>query len=106
MLRSIVRACFWLGLSLLLSGCDLSAFQQGMAIQTDPPPLPAQPLYVLATNVYEGQRHELVIVDWESWQVTHRTPLLAGAPQHLSRDPMGRIWIGYGAYPGHVDRRV
>ncbi len=96
----------WL-LIVWLSGCAaIDTVQQRLS---QPPvntatPMPAHPLYVL-TIAGENNNHELLVVDSESWRVARRTVLLPVAPWEFSRDPQGRIWIGYGAEPG-VDRRV
>lgn len=69
------------------------------------PPLPNHPLYVPAVSAQRLGNNELVIVDADTWQITQRTSLLGVAPWDFSRDPQGRIWIGYGAQPGG-DTRV
>lgn len=88
---------------LFLAGC----FPFGGQIATIPTdaqgqPFPTNPLYVMASAV--GNR-ELLVVDPTTWQIVRRTQLLSAGISDFSRDPQGRIWLGYGAQPG-VDERV
>jgi hypothetical protein len=91
-------------LALVLSGC-LMWQQIDAALTVNSTPLPARPLYVLVVNAQVFGDNHLVIVDADTWQVARRVPLLGVTPWDFSRDPQGRIWVGYGAQPGG-DRRV
>jgi len=97
-------------LILLLNGCRPvgqflevlvnSSQQINARMAGNAPALPTHPLYVL--EVY--QNDELVIVDPATWQVMRRAPLLNENSWDFTRDPLGRIWIGYGATPGMETR--
>lgn len=112
---SLIRPLSIILLALILSGCmpigqflealvEVSRrFNQQMAVTI--PPLPVHPLYVLTVSARRFGNNQLVIVDTDTWQITQRTFLLGVAPWDFSRDPQGRIWIGYGAQPGG-DMRV
>lgn len=102
-------------LALIVSSCTpLGRFLEGLVevsqrvnerMTVKVPPLPAHPLYVLVVSARRFGNNQLVIVDADTWQVTRHTSLLGVAPWDFSRDPQGRIWIGYGAQPGG-DTRV
>lgn len=91
-------------LPMLLTGCTASDVPSGVSTAgswfATPPPLPTHPLYVIARGVGSDQHNELVMVDADTWQVSRRTRLLNAFPWGMSQDPLGRIWIGYGAGPG------
>ncbi len=92
--------------SLVKSGQRLKIIEQGLkALFPTPMPMPARPLYVLTVSAGRVGNNELLIVDADTWQVARRTSLLWAIPWDFSRDPEGRIWIGYGAQPG-PERRV
>lgn len=96
----------WL-LVLLFSGCvEMDMAQQQWAQQpvNTATPMPIQPLYIL-TVAGDNDLNELIIIDPTTWSIARRTTLLPVAAWELSRDPQGRIWIGYGAEPG-VDHSV
>ncbi|MFN8488666.1 MAG: hypothetical protein U0350_13785 [Caldilineaceae bacterium] len=105
---SLTRILGLLFLVFWISGCAAldSPPQKAMVLTVDNNiSLPAHPLYVLAVSAGTYGNNELVIVDVNSWQVVRRTTLLDVAPWDFSRDPQGRIWVGYGADPGG-DHRV
>jgi len=83
-------------LALWMSGCTIiDEIGQQAATQPNNRPLPTHPLYVLTMSVGKVGINQLVIVDPITWQVTQQVPLLSEAPDNLSRDPQGRIWMGY-----------
>lgn len=111
-----IRTIITILLALTLSGCtSLNQFmaaltKSGRMIGELTPsevmaPLPKRPLYVLTVSEPNLGDNQLVIVDADTWQVTQWTWLPRVAPWDLSRDPEGRVWIGYGAQPGG-DKRV
>lgn len=92
-------------LIVLLGGCStLELVQQRLSQRPvdTATPMPAHPLYVIASAV---SYHELLVVDPASWQIVRRSPLLQVGTWDFSRDPQGRVWLGYGAEPG-ADNRV
>jgi len=83
-------------LALWMSGCAVvDEMRQQISMPPNSIPLPAHPLYVLTVSVGKLGINQLVIVDPLSWQVTQQVPLLNVSPDNLSRDPQGRIWMGY-----------
>lgn len=57
------------------------------------PPLPARPLYGLASP--KPVVNDLAVIDLDTWEVVRRAPLLSDFPTTFSRDPLGRIWVGF-----------
>jgi len=115
MLISLSHPLICMLLALIVSGCTpLGQFLEALVevsqrvnarMEVTVPPLPERPLYVLTVSARRFDNNQLVIVDADTWQVTRRTSLPGVAPWDFSRDPQGRIWIGYGAQPGG-DTRV
>ena len=100
-----LRILSLLALALWVSSCTIiDEIGQQAATQPNHKPLPAHPLYVMALSAGKAHNNELVIVDPVTWQVVRRTPLLSVFPWDFSRDPQGRIWLGYGAEPGGDER--
>ncbi|MFN8488668.1 MAG: hypothetical protein U0350_13795 [Caldilineaceae bacterium] len=78
------------------SGCTfLDEMNQQAAMPPSTTPLPARPLYVSTISAGKLGINQLILVNPTTWQVARQVPLLSEAPYDLSRDPQGRIWLGY-----------
>ena len=110
----VAKICLLIGLALSVVGCDAALLEDLTEITyesfTQPTSsLPERPVYVLANfrRVAESPfPHELYIIDGDTWQIWNKTPLLPNRATEFSRDPTGRIWIGYGGGPGEVGKHV
>lgn len=97
--------------SFLLQGCYADLYLPWLSTgMSSSNPLPEKALYLFADsdnfpdNMYPNA---LYIINAESWEVYKEVPLLSGRrPSSLQRDPMGRLWIGYGGGVGYIDDRV
>ena len=105
MIRAL-KANYLLGrLFLLVWLVGLTACQSQQAAQG---PLPTHLAYVLAGKAeYNNFRNNaLTLVDTDSWQVYKRIALPHSRAESFSRDPQGRIWIGFSGNTDRGDNRV
>lgn len=71
---------------------------------------PTHPLYIVAMiprPSQDGTNNVLVTLNADTFEETNRTRLLDGMMiRKLNRDPLGRIWIGYGWVPKNYTNQV
>jgi hypothetical protein len=74
----------------------------------DPAPFPARPAYILVSqNVANGfENNALVIFDAEARAISRKIDLPHSWAKNFSRDPQGRIWIGFSGDSYRTDNRV
>lgn len=70
-------------------------------------PAAQPPLYVLSSvNGANVRRDALALVDPGSWKVRRQVALPPSWAQHISRDPLGRLWLGFSGTRDSLDDRV
>jgi hypothetical protein len=92
------RAALLLVLLILLTACQAA----GSAPAARP-----SPVYVLSSVNSGDLRHNtLTLIESSSWKVQRSVPLPPSWAQQISRDPQGRLWLGFSGTQNALDNRV
>lgn len=94
-----LRSSLWITLLLaILGGCSMAEVMAPTPRETlflPPLALPQHTAYVLSGILGGTNTFWLTLLDADTWQVIRRVQLPQAYTTHLSRDPQGRLWIGY-----------
>lgn len=116
-MKALLTASFCLA-TILLTGCLESLPNTTIPFADDRASIPADPaaieaatregIYVLSndtSNMFRNNALRLVSIEEEP-QIVAETSLLRSWAKNFSRDPQGKIWIGYSGSISHSDNRV